>query len=182
MDVFFDTEFADNKDIGSNGLISIGCVALDGREFYAELTDTWHPFNCSDFVHENVLPLLNGGTCRMTESELAANLKGWVESLGSAEVIFRCDAPYFDWPWIEYLFTFNGCWPSNMRRKYGAIGFDTEEQEQRFDAALVEFWKENLAQRHHALVDARSLYFAWKYAVPNDGGTNEHGSISRASA
>ncbi|MCR4299696.1 MAG: hypothetical protein NUV75_13285 [Gallionella sp.] len=29
---------------------------------------------------------------------------------------------------------------------------------------LASFWKTNTAQQHHALVDARSLLFAWKSA------------------
>ena len=41
MQVFFDTEFSSlNKKNGHRYLISIGCVAHDGREFYAELSDT----------------------------------------------------------------------------------------------------------------------------------------------
>jgi hypothetical protein len=42
MNVFFDTEFSGIRNRNDpRYLISIGCVAQDGREFYAELTDTW---------------------------------------------------------------------------------------------------------------------------------------------
>jgi len=27
------------------------------------------------------------------------------------------------------------------------------------------FWKDNAERMHHALVDARSMRFAWKYAI-----------------
>lgn len=71
IQAFFDSEFTTLEKDGVRKLISIGCVAQDGREFYAELSDTWHPFNCSDFVVATVLPLLQGGECLMTEAELA---------------------------------------------------------------------------------------------------------------
>ncbi len=84
INVFFDTEFTtmDEKN-GVQTLISIGCVAQDGREFYAELSDTWHPANCSAFVNANVLPLLEGGEFRMDEATLAIRLKAWLENLHS---------------------------------------------------------------------------------------------------
>lgn len=71
MNVFIDTEFSTLEKNGVRTLISIGCASQDGSEFYAELSDTWHPFNCSDFVVATVLPLLQGGECLMTEAELA---------------------------------------------------------------------------------------------------------------
>jgi len=44
MQVWFDTEFSNIDKINAVPmLISIGCIAQDGREFYAELSDTWHP-------------------------------------------------------------------------------------------------------------------------------------------
>jgi hypothetical protein len=164
MDVFFDTEFTTLEKDGMRSLISIGCVAQDGSEFYAELSDTWHPANCSDFVVEHVLPLLNGGESRMKEAELAARLKTWIESLTDKEVIFRSDAPHLDWPFIEATFNAHG-WPKNLRQKCGVISFDNDNFQKRFDAALTEYWREHSARRHHALVDARSLLFAKKRAI-----------------
>ncbi len=40
LQIFLDTEFA---DFLSQKLISIGFVSEDGREFYAELIDSWWP-------------------------------------------------------------------------------------------------------------------------------------------
>lgn len=163
--VFFDTEFTTASENGIRRLISIGCVAQTGEEFYCELTGTYHEGLCSDWVIQNVLPLLQGGECRMTEAELAARLKEWVEGLGGKEVIFRSDCPGLDWPWVEQFFQYYGCWPKNLRQKSGAIGFDTDRQQQRFNAGLKDYWKTNIARQHHALVDARSLLFAWKFAI-----------------
>lgn len=90
MRVFFDTEFA-NIEPDKNGhrnLISIGCIATDGREFYAELTDTWDEHLCSQFVLDTVLPLLEGGEYRMGVSELAVRLKAWIEGITDLEVVF----------------------------------------------------------------------------------------------
>ncbi len=82
MVVFFDTEFTTLSEKGYLALISIGFVSVDGREFYAELIDTWQKGMCSTFVIDTVLPLLDGGECRMTEAQLAIRLKEWIENLG----------------------------------------------------------------------------------------------------
>ena len=166
MQVFFDTEFNSlqkDKD-GHRYLISIGCVAQDGRTFYAELTDTWDEHLCSLFVLETVLPLLEGGDCRMGVSEMVVRLKAWLESLTDKEVVMRSDAPELDWPFIREMFDHNG-WPSNLRQKCGAISFAESSQFHRFNVGLHSFWKDNKSRQHHALVDARSLLFAWKFAI-----------------
>lgn len=166
MDVFFDTEFTTiEPHVGYPALISIGCVADDGREFYAELSNTWQIGNCSHFVLDSVLPLLEGGEYRMTEEQCATRLKHWIEGLTDSEVILRCDAPQCDWPWIVELFQFVGCWPSNLHRQCGAVSFESSIKQQQFEAGLKEFWKINKARRHHVLTDAKSLRFSWKMAT-----------------
>jgi hypothetical protein len=165
MNVFFDTEFTTLEKDGVRTLISIGCASHDGREFYAELSDTWHPFNCSDFVVSNVLPLLQGGEYRLKEAELAVRLMDWIEGLTDKEVILRSDCPPVDWPWVEQLFQFHGCWPKNLRRKCGSICFEEYRQQHRFNVGLENYWKTYTDQQHHALMDAKSLLFAWKFAI-----------------
>lgn len=164
MNVFFDSEFSTLDEKGIRRLISIGCVAQNGQEFYSE-TDTWNEGLCSDFVIKNVLPLLNGGECRMTEAQLAVRLKEWIEGLTDQQVILRSDCPGVDWPWIEQLFTFYGFWPKNLRPKCGTIYFEEHRQHHRYLAGLQSFWKDNIAKQHHALIDARSLAFAWRFAI-----------------
>lgn len=169
MDVFFDTEFTTlpNSHEGYSGLISIACVAVDGRRrFYAELNNTWQLDNCSAFTVETVLPLLQGGECHMSDAQCAMRLKYWIEALTTEEVILRSDNPAIDWPWLEDLFQFFGCWPENLRRKCGAIVFEVEGQQEIFDVALLKYWTEpfNAMHRHHALFDANSLVFSWWYA------------------
>lgn len=165
MQVFFDTEFTSlHKNKGHRHLISIGCVAQNGQEFYAELTDTWDEHLCSIFTLETVLPLLEGGDYRMDVDNLAVSLKAWVEGLADNEVTFRSDSPVHDWPFVQEIFSSTG-WPTNMRQKCGAISFDDHRQFHRYNLGLQSFWKDHLARQHHALVDARSLLFAWKFAM-----------------
>lgn len=163
INVFFDTEFTTLNPNGYPALISIGLVAQDGREFYAELTDTWDEGICSDFVLDVVLPQLEGGEYRMTEAQLAIRLKAWIEGM-SDEVVLRSDAPGMDWPWVLNLFQNHG-WPQNMRNKCGTIFFDEFQQQIGYNQGLENFWKINAARQHHALVDARGLLFAWMCAI-----------------
>lgn len=165
MDVFFDTEFTSLGDkLNAPYLISLGCVAADGREFYAELSDTYHVGLCSEFVQQTVLPLLNGGACKMMEAQLAVRFREWVEGLGEEEVIMRCDAPRYDWPFVATMCQFYGTWPKNLRRKCGVISFRDHRQAHRFNLGAEMYWKENAARQHHALVDARGMRFAWKFS------------------
>lgn len=168
MDVFFDTEFTTlpNSHEGYPGLISIGCVAEDDRTFYAEPNNTWQPSNCSRFVLESVSPLLQGGEWRMTDAQCALRLKYWVEELTDDEVVLRTDNPAIDWPWVEELFEFFGCWPRNLRRRCGSIYFDTEEQQEIYCRAFEDYWRDpaHSSWRHHALFDAKGMLFAWRAA------------------
>ena len=52
MRLFFDTEFTGLRK--NTTLISIGIVAEDGRQFYAELTD-YNLDQCDDWIRKNVL-------------------------------------------------------------------------------------------------------------------------------
>lgn len=169
MQVFYDTEFTTlDKDHGYPFLISIGLVAHDGQEFYAELSDTYHRGLCSQFVLDTVLPLLEGGEYLMTEAELSTRLRDFLDSIElppGEEIILRSDEPAADWHWVEQLFTFYGTWPKRLRRSPGVITLPTEAHNYRFEAALCEYWETHGARQHHALEDARSLRFAWKAAI-----------------
>lgn len=162
--VYFDTEFTRFRDEKHEPmLISIGCVAQDGHEFYRETNDTYQLSDCSDFVIENVMPLLDpiGSPSRVCESRLAKNLKDWVESLDGA-VTFSCDF-YQDWDFVYALFQFYG-WPKNMSGKCHYLVF-TGSQQQKFERNLAKFWEQNVERRHHALIDARALQHAAKQAI-----------------
>lgn len=166
MIVFFDTEFTSLDARDDCCLISLGCVAEDGREFYYELSDTYHHGMCSYFVQDTVLPLLEGGDKKIMEEQLAFRFREWVESLGENEVVFRSDVPAYDWPFVQYLCNFYGMWPKNLRKTCSVAGsYDSDRMAHRFNNAIEDYWKTHGARRHHSLVDARSLLYAHKYAV-----------------
>lgn len=58
MHVFFDTEFTSPST--ESKLISVGFVAQDGRDFYAELSEGCSPEECSEFVRQEAPPHLDG--------------------------------------------------------------------------------------------------------------------------
>lgn len=167
MQVYFDCEFTDLVGIRHDPkLISIGLVAANGRDFYAELSDTWTEEICSDFVLDTVLPELTGGEALMTETECADHLRDWIESF-DVPVELCSDSPPFDWPYIEDLFGRYG-WPSNLSRK--CIWIDVDDPH--YYEATERFWQDNLhlgAVRHHALWDAHALRHAHFLANKNRG-------------
>ena len=166
MDVFFDTEFSEiDPHAAPARLISIGCVAQDGREFYAELNDSSDTAGCSEFVVDTVLPLLEGGAYLMTEAELAVRLREWIEGLTDEMVIFRSDSVRHDWHWVVELFQNHGEFPKNLRPKCGEMYFNHDDQARKFQDGFAKYWVTNYKRMHHALVDARSLHFAWEAAI-----------------
>ncbi len=165
INVFFDTEFTEFRSLGSEPkLISIGCVSDDGQSFYAELMDTYQKSDCSQFVQEVVLPLLNGGEAQMLEGQLAHRLSQWVAALGN-EVVFRCDSPSYDWPFVVNLFDSYECWTMNLRRKCDTVYFNNHNFQQRYDNAIRAYWKSNAHLQHNALADAQSMQFAYQCAI-----------------
>lgn len=166
MDVYFDTEFTDFLD---PGLISIGLVAEDGREFYAELNDSYKPRMCSWFVQEQVLPILWGDGFRMGSPDLAVKLKLWIATLGEP-VRLLSDAPSYDWPFIAEIFEhWAKGWPENLLRDCGnAQTFESDNERFRYNNAYEDYWrtgKDAGAVQHHALWDARCIRHAHRYAL-----------------
>lgn len=154
MKIFFDTEFTclglDPK------LISIGFVSEDGaRTFYAELSDSYRLDQCSDFVHEEVLPRLEGGDSLMTTSELTLRLGNWIESF-ECPVTLVTDAVAWDWPFILELFSLPGTWPENLHRKAELLRDDDGFNE----CVDLVYDKQPQLIRHHALDDARANQLA----------------------
>ena len=164
MDIFFDTEFTQLNKADFPALLSIGCVAQNGREFYGELPENAHEERCSHFVIFVVLPLMQGGEYAMTELALAKNLQEWIESFAEDEVTLCSDSPPHDWRWVEGLFNQYHCWPKNLRRECKTIEFAGEQKNNAFEEGFIIFWDKAEAEEHHALWDARSLHFAWNYA------------------
>ena len=153
MLAFFDTEFTDLAPDAC--LISIGLVTEDGkRTFYAELSNTYEDRQCSDFVLEAVLPLLEGGSARMTFQELAEHLAAWLAAF-DRPVMLACDSLAWDWPWITKIFATQEQWPCNLAPRPELL-----RQEDEFVLAVEECFRAGL-RRHHALDDAKANRMAW---------------------
>jgi hypothetical protein len=167
MKVYFDTEFTDF--VIDPALISIGFRAEDGREFYAELNDTYDESMCSWFVIETVLPSLWGAEYELSMKDLASKLKVWIEEFGEPVKLFA-DAPSYDWQWIFEIFEQAECeWPSNLVRNCeNTQDLDGVSVRDQYNQAYEEFWLFNFeagAVRHHALWDARCIQYAHRSAT-----------------
>lgn len=153
MLIFFDTEFTDLHQDAQ--LISIGLVSEDGKQtFYAELTDTYQVKDCSDFVKQCVLPILEGGDAAMTMAEMAERLLLWLSNF-NGPVRLVTDSMAWDWRWIQGVFQKASAWPENVDRKPAIIGQDAEMQlaiEHAFGYGL---------RPHHALDDAKANRQGW---------------------
>ena len=159
MLVFLDTEFT---SFVRPDLISIGLVAEDGREFYAERTD-YRRDECSDFVCETVLPLLGrvpGAACR--RPELTRKVRQWFEDLPEpATIIFDYER---DWLLLAeaYLGSEHQKPPANVGETIhlGRFSITHPLFEQAQNLTYSQDWP-----LHHALADARALmagYRAWR--------------------
>jgi hypothetical protein len=90
MKFFFDTEFI--EDGRTIDLISIGIVAEDGREYYAESGEC-DLSRSSEWVRENVFPHLRGGG--VSREQIARDIIAFV---GSEKPEFW--AYYADYDWV----------------------------------------------------------------------------------
>lgn len=159
MFVFLDTEFT---DFAKHGLISLALVAEDGCEFYAECTD-YRREDCSDFVHQEVLPLLGrvpGAAC--TKLELTERLRTWSECLPEPfTLVFDFEG---DWLLLAeaWLGKSHRQAPPNVGDKLFLASHTITHPvfEKALRAAYSQDWPP-----HHAQADARALmagFRAWK--------------------
>lgn len=99
MKYFFDTEFVDD---GVNlSLISIGIVAEDGREYYAE-TGSWD--NASEWVLENVVTQLQGGEYIRTRQQMRYDIVRFV----GADHQIEFWGWFADYDWVLFTRIFGG--------------------------------------------------------------------------
>lgn len=146
MILFLDTEFT---DFAAPDLISIGLVAEDGREFYAERSD-FDRANCSGFVKKAVLPRLAGTPDAVrTRDQLREDLASWLSQLRSATQTLVA----FDYAgdWTLFCDALGGSAPAWLE-----------------PLPVGELLAENLPERlledhaaHNALEDARALRADW---------------------
>lgn len=113
MKVFFDTEFTGLHQ--QTTLISIGCVADNGREFYAEFTD-YDKEQLDEWIRDNVIANLiyygSGENRQITNGQhtgrcgdrayVGEELRKWLGGLGNVEM--WSDTLAYDWVLFGQLF------------------------------------------------------------------------------
>jgi hypothetical protein len=150
--VQLDTEFA---DLDRPCLISIGLVEQAGEHrYYAELRDTWQPSRCSAFVHQYVLPKLEGP--RHFRQQVGREFYAWIAAF-PAPVLICTDAAWYDFGALVQLL--NACpkgWPANLIRTPVELHWAPD-----WRSAIVGVAKADL-RAHHALDDAELHRRAWQ--------------------
>lgn len=107
MKYFLDTEFAETG--GENkptiDLISIGIVAADGREYYAECSD-YDENNCSDWVMENVISKLLVNTRPGFEMKQSMTIAAEIVDFVGSDPDPEFWAYYADYDWVVFCWLF----------------------------------------------------------------------------
>lgn len=164
--VFLDTEFTDFK---IPKLISIGLVTEDlSRSFYAELPHNYTMDDCSYFVQECVIPLLDAKPlvsssdyasiyAQMSAYECSKHLELWFNSMGDHATIYN-NAPHFDWAFLKQLLI---KWPINLNTECKLIQAKSEIAQTRYDNTIHNAYR-NGYREHHALDDAIVMIEGWK--------------------
>jgi hypothetical protein len=167
MKVFLDTEFTQLRHPKKETkLISIGLVTEDGeRSFYVELTDNYNISDCSDFVVESVLPLLDAPAlpeklvyknvyAKMTKAQCREQLACWIAAIQDY-IEINSDAPSYDWPLFTDLFH-GHAWPIMLFQECRNC-YPSSINESRYLAAEEQLYSGKTYRRHHALDDAKVM-------------------------
>ena len=150
MRFWFDTEFHENGY--TIDLISIGVVAEDGRQYYAE-TDFAREKACStDWLRDNVQPHLTG-----PEKGRPVIARELIEFMGEKPEIW---AYYADYDWVVLCQLFGRMidlpkgWPMYCR-----------DVKQLCDSLGNPELPKQTSQEHHAMADAEWTRDAWQFLV-----------------
>lgn len=105
MRYYLDTEFAETGGqlVPTIDLISIGIVAQDGRELYAE-SNEFELNNCNEWVKSNVFPLLSPPERRISRAEIRDLLTTFIGDDPNPEFW----AYYADYDWVVLCWLY-GC-------------------------------------------------------------------------
>jgi hypothetical protein len=155
---WIDTEFIERP--GTLDLISVGLVAEDGREFYAESSEVdWS--QASRWTEQIVRPLLEGGG--MTQEEIGYGVRRFIGPDNNP--VFWGYYPAFDW--VAFTWLFGGV--SDLPFDFPQYCLDIKQW-------AIELGDPKLpvqeGVRHHALADARWTKAVWEHLAeldPNRG-------------
>lgn len=168
INLFLDTEFTALSKPGS--LISIGLInELGDRTFYAELTNTYSRPACSEFVLNNVLPLLDARPlaalpdhqniyAKMSLAETKQHLLQWfVDQIEPIQI--WCDSPHYDWFYLQEIFPSD--FPSSLMPTPKSVFVGDDLLKKLFEARVVQEYLARRLIRHHALQDAMAVRLGW---------------------
>ncbi|MCC4118448.1 hypothetical protein LLG90_24120 [Aromatoleum toluclasticum] len=152
MLVFLDTEFT---SFDEPRLISAGLVAEDEyRWIYTELDgEHWYK-HASEFVLQEVVPLLDRRYGWEQPAAAAARIRKWCEKLPEMSAIV-CDSDY-DWDLFRGLMLEHGSWPDVLVDQPVPVQWSPRMHEFRQDYLL----RYGLSA-HNARADAKALRFAF---------------------
>jgi len=159
MKYWMDTEFIERPC--SIDLISLGLVAEDGREFYAESSEVdWS--RASLWTQQVVRPQLEGGG--MPREEIGYAVRRFTEA--DERPVFWGYFPAYDW--VAFSWLFGGM--ADLPFSYPQLCLDIKQWALELgDPELPH----QAGPRHHALADARWTRQAWAFLCDLDPQTAE---------
>jgi hypothetical protein len=158
MNVFFDLEFTDLSDGAS--IISAAFVTEGQQTLYLELDQSsWERQPVSDFVRDQVIPLLDGGA-PLAHAAFSEKAVAWLGALGG-EIRLISDSEWDVRLFRQHLNEDGYDWLSNWTWAQAPQNLPAREQTRIFDAEYLAFFLRTKRQRHHALSDAEALRYAW---------------------
>ena len=147
MDVYLDTEFT---DFTNARLISLGMVAANGETLYLEINDTWTRADCSEFVREVVLPLLEGGEHACTAAEADRRTRAFLERVAAESGVMLISDSEIDLVLLVRVWGEAGKPAVGTDAAVITLGMPQEmAREDAYEALQL--------RRHHALDDAIAL-------------------------
>jgi len=148
LKIFIDTEFTSFENLQ---LISLGLASENGEEVYFEVE--YDKARCSDFVRQNVLPLLsNDSTVRFDRATLPLKISEWLQIVKEKnQLIELCHDDDIDWRMFEVIMNGTPDWiiPRSVFYELSPL-------------LLEEYYAKNNLPKHHALYDARANAYAFR--------------------
>jgi hypothetical protein len=161
--LFLDSEWANDA---LRELVSLALISENGEHiFYAERDPL--PGTPSSFVSKAVYPLLQRGPAAMKDQVMTEALRTFLQPLGPVEIF--ADAP------LDFSML-NRVWMGSDRPPPQAPFRTRLAREGNLMPSVERYFESNpeqLARRHHALVDATALRAAWiveNYSLDGDVG------------
>ncbi len=147
MRYWFDSEFCEHDE--RIDLISIGIVAENGREYYAESAD-FDPIYASDWLRENVIPQLQG--CLKPLSKIRSEILAFFDPAPTEIWAYFGE---YDWFLLRRLIGHMLDWPAGWPLSHMNL------EQYRLHLG-VEHLPPQAQGQHHALYDARWCHDAWR--------------------